>query len=170
MRIGRNGSRNKSEVLPSSDDLHQSVCSQKIDRPSKVVRKERKPGFSRYLDLPLGQQIVGPVPSLYSPVWVLHDGVTLSQMLLVWIEPKNYGLLPWTLAWRYRDWSERKIRSARDQSTGCSLIKCFLFSDLALLESDCPGLGKSTSIVAFFARSKSAVPAVRWIFLMAALF
>lgn len=132
--IGLSGSRNKSEVLPGSDDLQQSVCSQKTDRPSKVVRKERKPGLIRYLDLSLGQQIVGPVPSLYSPIWMLHDGVALSQMLLVWIKPKNYDLLPRTLAWRYRDWSERKICSARDQSTGCSLIKCFLFSDLTLLE------------------------------------
>ncbi len=83
-QIGLRGSRNKSEVLPGSDDLQQFVCSLKIDRPSKVVRKERKPGFIRYLDFSLGQQIVGPAPSLYSPIWMLHGGVALSQMLLVW--------------------------------------------------------------------------------------
>lgn len=45
---------------------------------------ERRPGFIRYLDFSLGQQIVGPAPSLYRPIWMLHGGVALSQMLLVW--------------------------------------------------------------------------------------
>ena len=45
---------------------------------------ERRPDFIRYLDFSLGQQIVGPAPSLYRPIWMLHGGVALSQMLLVW--------------------------------------------------------------------------------------
>ena len=79
---------NKKEPLPGSDNLYQSICSQKIYNPPKIVRKKRKPDLGCCLDLSLGQQVAGPVPSLYSSVWMLHNGVTLSQMLPVWIKPK----------------------------------------------------------------------------------
>lgn len=125
----------------------------------KLYARKESPVSAATLTFPIGQQIARPVPSLYCSIWMLHNGVTLSQMLLVWIKPKYHTSFPWTFIWRHLDFLERKIYSACNQPASGPLVKGFRLSDFTLFEGDRPGLGKRTFVIAFLARNKSTVAA-----------
>ena len=71
-----------------------SICSEDIYHSSEIIGKERKPGFSGYLQLSFRQQVSGTVPSLNSPVWMFHYGISLSQMLQIGVEPQDHPFIP----------------------------------------------------------------------------
>ena len=73
--------------ISGPDYLQNSVCPEEVYYPSEIIGKERKPGFSGYLQLSFRQQVSGTVPSLNSPVWMFHYGISLSQMLQIGVEP-----------------------------------------------------------------------------------